>query len=76
MKNGVSYYTKGYAVVDINFPEDQVCCKWCPLFLRYEDNFRRYSCRLTGEWILDPMHGIGSQCPIDFYEKEDVCDGQ
>ena len=64
MKNGVDYYTKGIAEITVNFPEDKIACKWCPLFLRYEKDYARYSCRLTGEWILDPLHSIGGQCPL------------
>lgn len=26
---GVSYYTGG--MVHIAFPEDDICCRWCPL---------------------------------------------
>lgn len=66
MKNGVSHYVTGTAQVTVHFPEGRVCCQWCPLFLRYEENFKRYSCRLTGEWIFNPFHGAGGRCPIHF----------
>lgn len=51
-------------MVDVYFPNGDCVCKWCPLFLRYEDAFKRYSCRLTGEWILDPTHERGANCPL------------
>lgn len=65
----VLYYTTGRADIPIHFPEDKVHCQWCSLFLRYEENFKRYSCRLTGEWILDPFHERGRLCPLIFDSK-------
>jgi hypothetical protein len=64
----VTFYTTGKAEVTVHFPEDKVCCQYCPLYLRYEENFKRYSCRLTGEWIIDPFHEIGTGCPLTFDE--------
>ena len=77
MKNfdkGVSWYATGTVTVPIGFPEGDVCCKWCKLFLRYEDAFKRYSCRFTEEWIIDPAHGIGQRCPLVF--EEGLIDGE
>ena len=77
MKNfdkGVSWYATGTVTVPIGFPEGDICCKWCKLFLRYEDAFKRYSCRLTEEWIIDPAHGIGQRCPLVF--EEGLIDGE
>ena len=51
--NGVSSYKKGKTEVEINFPNGDIACRWCWLFLKYEENYKRYSCRLTSEWILD-----------------------
>ena len=64
MPNVVTHYARGQAVVDVFFPNGDVACKWCSLFLRYEEPFKRYSCRLTGEWILDPAHECGAKCPL------------
>lgn len=64
IKGEVLEYTKGVASVDIFFPNNEVACKWCYLFLRYEENFKRYSCRLTEEWIPDPFRMIGGKCPL------------
>lgn len=71
MPNGVLEYAHGQVVVDVYFPNRQCVCKWCPLFLRYEEAFKRYSCRLTGEWILDPAHEIGAKCPIVMERKDE-----
>ena len=60
--NGVSYYTK--ATVEIGFPEDQVCCAYCPML----ETYARNQCRRTGEYLMD-TRGIGYYCPL-ILEKE------
>lgn len=65
-RNGVSYYTKATAV--IGFPEDDVCCHWCPLMSR--DPNLRDVCGKTGEILLAPKHTIGFECPLIFENKE------
>lgn len=64
--DGVGYYTSGVAHVDIHFPEDKVCCTNCVVFCRYEEAFKRYSCRATGEQLLHPFIRRGEMCPIEF----------
>jgi hypothetical protein len=64
--NGVSYYTK--ATVEIGFPEDDVCCHWCPLMTR--DPNLRDVCSKTGEILLASKHMIGVDCPLKFINKE------
>lgn len=66
-RNGVSYYTK--ATVEIGFPEDDVCCHWCPLMTR--DPNLRDICSKTGEILLAPKHTIGVNCPLTFKENND-----
>lgn len=68
---GVKNYTKAEAVIDVYFPAGQVCCKYCPLFLKYEKYFNRYSCVLSGEWLLDPMNEVGESCPLKILKKEE-----
>jgi hypothetical protein len=65
-RNGVSYYTKATAVV--GFPEDDVCCHWCPLMSR--DPNLRDVCGKTGEILLAPKHTIGFECPLKFENGE------
>lgn len=62
--NGVSYYLSGKTEICIYFPEGDISCRWCHLFLKYEENYKRYSCKLTHEWILDPFSGRGEECPL------------
>lgn len=71
VKIGVPWYTSGMATVDVHFPEDRICCSNCVVFCRYEDAFRRYSCRATGEQILSPFTQRGAACPIKFEEAEE-----
>ena len=68
---GITTYIKGDTVVSVYFPAGQVCCKYCPLFLKYEKYFDRYSCALTNEWLLEPMFEPGEKCPLHFKERED-----
>ena len=64
--NGVGYYTK--ATVEIGFPEDDICCYWCPLMgSEYKPN-REY-CKKTGEYLLAPKHTIGENCPLNFKKE-------
>ena len=57
MKSGVAYYTT--MTVEIHFPEDRVCCQYCPLL----ETYSRDQCRRTGEYILN-IHTIGYDCPL------------
>lgn len=57
MKSGVTFYTT--MTVDIHFPEDKVCCQYCPLL----ETYSRDQCRRTGEYILN-IHTIGYDCPL------------
>lgn len=60
---GVSYYTRG--TVEVGFPEDDVCCRWCPL-LRVELKTDRSYCCKTGEYLVSPSFFVGQLCPIVF----------
>lgn len=62
---GVSYYTK--ATADIGFPEDDICCHWCPLMTR--DPNLRDICSKTGEILLAPKNTIGFNCPLIFNKE-------
>jgi hypothetical protein len=64
-KIGVTSYVHATATIDIYFPDGQVKCKFCQQ-IRFEEAYQRYSCRLTGEWLLSPFTGIGPRCPLTF----------
>jgi hypothetical protein len=65
--NGVSYYTT--ATVEIGFPEDDVCCHWCP-FLSHDYKLDRERCGKTGEVLIAPKYDIGYMCPLNFKNEE------
>lgn len=60
-ESGVKFYTT--AAVKISFPENRVCCKFCPLL----ETYARMQCRRTGEYIADDR-SIGGMCPLVFEE--------
>ena len=60
---GVSYYTEG--MVKVGFPEDDVCCRWCPM-MGMELKIDRAYCKKTGEYLAAPNFTIGNGCPIIF----------
>lgn len=71
--SGVSYYTIGECEIQVNFPEDDVKCHWCP-FLKHYDGMNRDKCSLTDE-ILISTEIIGHRCPLTILTKaktEDV----
>ena len=62
---GVSYYTK--ATAEIGFPEDDICCHWCPLMTR--DPNLRDICGKTGEILFAPKYTICNECPLNFNKE-------
>lgn len=62
--SGIAWYTK--ATIDINFPEDHVCCDLCPLL----ETYARKQCRRTGEYLIDTKYTTGFNCPLKFKKKE------
>lgn len=65
---GVSYYT--HSTVDISFPEDDICCYWCPLMASEYKPDREY-CKKTGEYLLAPKHTVGERCPLIFGKENE-----
>lgn len=59
---GVSFYTFASAEIQVCFPEDEVCCEWCP-FIRHYDSIDRDKCSLTEE-ILYSRRLRGQHCPL------------
>ena len=59
---GVSYYTIAEVELQVNFPEDDVKCHWCP-FLKHYDSMNRDKCGLTDE-ILVSTEILGMKCPL------------
>ena len=70
--SGVSYYTVAECEIQVNFPEDEVKCQWCP-FLRHYDGINRDKCSLTEE-ILISREIIGQKCPLTILTEVKVED--
>lgn len=68
-RTGVRYYTKG--MVEIGFPEDDLCCYWCPLMGTEYKPDREY-CKKTGEYLTAPRYTIGFECPLKFKKEEET----
>ena len=62
-ESGIKYYTN--ARFTVHFPEDKVCCAFCPLM----ETYSRKQCRGTGEYIVDDRT-IGYICPLQFEEPK------
>ena len=75
LKDGVSFYTWGKAVLAVPFPEDMTRCQWCP-YVRNEDSLKRHRCLLTGEYLPFPFSSRGNECPITFEEVESETDSE
>lgn len=67
--NGVLFFTE--ATLTVPFPEDDVCCHWCPL-MGVEVKTDREYCRRTGEYLTNPKTGVGGFCPLETKENENV----
>jgi hypothetical protein len=61
-------YEHGVIVVDITLPGKAPFCQYCPM-IKQEEFLRRFSCRVTGEWLMNPFNGRGIECPIQFKEE-------
>ena len=65
MENNICLlYTEAQA--KIFFPENKVCCEFCPIM----ETYARKQCRLTGEYLAD-TRTIGYMCPLKFIEKQE-----
>ena len=63
--NSCLWYTEAQA--KIFFPENKVCCEFCPIM----ETYARKQCRLTGEYLAD-TRTIGHMCPWKFIEKQEA----
>ena len=66
--NSCLWYTEAQA--KIFFPENKVCCEFCPIM----ETYARKQCRLTGEYLAD-TRTIGYMCPLKFIEKQEAKNG-
>lgn len=66
-KGGVAYYTTKAAVIQVHFPEDDVCCFHC--WMRYKDSADRQMCRLLNEELYSIQYGVREDCPLKEIEN-------
>lgn len=70
-RQAVTHYTKGYAQIVVNFPNEEISCENCDYCLveRY-----RAKCKLRRDAIipLEYLDSIPYDCPLTFdFEKEE-----
>ena len=70
MADGVTEYTEAW--VQLFFPDDEVCCQYCPLMT--EDAIRRKVCFKTGLFIKNIKARLDG-CPLQIIDKEEQLDG-
>ena len=58
----VRYYTR--ATLDVSFPEDKVCCGYCPLAYRLDKYTSK--CPFTGQLNFTPALSVQESCPLKF----------
>jgi len=66
---GVKYYRFGKTEIEVGFPEEDICCRWCPLLVSYGDP-RKYMCYSTKQYVLYPEYQVARDCPLVFQDKE------
>ena len=60
---GVLEYITAKTEVLIFLPKKRPACQYCLSWCRYERDFDRYTCRLTGEPLFEISKSIGLLCP-------------
>ena len=61
--DGVKYYTKGYVLFPVCFPDGDVCCKYCAMCVNDPTYKMRSICLATREIIAYP-ESVGLNCPL------------
>jgi len=61
-------YEKGVIVFEVNLPKKAATCQYCPM-VKTEEFLKRFSCRITGEFLMAPFSRRGDCCPIQFKEE-------
>ena len=68
--DGVTWYTIGTATVPVAFPEDRVCCRYCP-YMRSDAGGVRQKCGLTGD-VIYRLDMLGYHCPVVISKDGDI----
>ena len=66
-KNGVSFYRKGTILIEVNFPDGDVCCAYC-FFCRSKtvNSHTRVVCTRSYEELHDVNSRVGEDCILKF----------
>lgn len=64
---GVLNYSIATAEITVAFPEDDICCRWCP-FVKHYESIDRDRCIITND-ILYSRQIIGYNCPLTVINK-------
>lgn len=67
--DGVTWYSYGYATVTVPFPEDKVCCRYCP-YMRSDAGGVRHKCVLT-DHVLFGLDWRPEDCPVEITEVDE-----
>lgn len=65
----VAFYTYAQLNITIGFPENRLCCRWCPL-CKMESGLKRLYCAVTNELLVYPDETVGNRCPLKLLETE------
>lgn len=69
-KDVITRFTTLPLHMGINFPEDEVCCWWCPLIRK--DYLDRYRCGATDQILYNPRAiGLPIDCPVEVGANEE-----
>lgn len=66
---GVAWYTRGVATIELAYPEDAVCCRYCP-YMRADAGGARHKCVLT-DHVLFGLDWRPEDCPVKITEVDE-----
>ena len=61
---GIQEFEALYLTDPFWFPKGKKVCRYCLIGCRYEEDFKRFSCRFTGEWLLEAFKERGHFCAL------------
>ncbi len=66
-KNSIDYYTQGHCLVTVNFPEDNIACKFCQFYSQATKH-----CGLDRNLVPPyPDRDVDRLCPLSFEEDDE-----
>ena len=72
-KSGVSFYVKGISKTEVNFPDGDICCRWCPYCKsRTIRGHTRVICVKTYEALENIDTQVGEDCVLNFEQEDET----